>query len=606
MGGIQQCCFEEKKYNRKYGLRRLTNSKVIDNTSLVLKNYQKNKKKSPRKKINKNNSDIQLTELMTESNIISNKETQNNNHKNKKEYLDGIQNTYTFNKFKKKNKNKSSSVDISNPIIRKKTYDINDESSHFSKNSSEYRKKKFLKGELVGEGRYGKVYGGLNISNGEIITIKTYNKISDAQKNKIIKNLQKLYNLSHKNIIKAISVSDEDIYDENGQLSIIYESINSKNVEELIKKFGSLDEKIIQKYIKQLLEGLKYLHDNKIYHKNLKPSNILVDNDGTIKLSDCLVDNLILGNAKEIYNNLIKSDKIDYYIPPFFIQSIYEYKNQNNKSIMSNDNISETSDNKNKVIFNDWQSYDLWHLGCIIIEVASQKKPWSHYKISDNKEFLTFLGTTHLTPTIPQKLSIQCQELIKILLNYSMTKEPDIYNTIFNLNFFKMNPINFTYNNNINNNGINEIKSSLSESQVHFMQNEDSNTSISNNFNSESGTQLGLYLAKNKVVNILNNQNNASFSVSYTVDDNNMSFNQSFMNNKINQSFNKINQSFNKINQSINKLNQTINLPKGKTINNININKLNNPMPEVEEAQIEQSPDPVKDDKENNFKFSTK
>ena len=69
---------------------------------------------------------------------------------------------------------------------------------------------------------------------------------------------------------------------------------------------------------------------------------------------------------------------------------------------------------------------------------------------------------------------------------------------------------------------------------------------------------------------------------------------------------NKINQSFNKINQSINKLNQTINLPKGKTINNININKINNPMPEVEEAQIEQSPDPVKNDNENNFKFSTK
>ena len=202
------------------------------------------------------------------------------------------------------------------------------------------KKKIFRKGNLIGEGRYGKVYEGLCISNGEIITIKTYNKISDIQKNRIIKNLQKLYKLEHKNIIKAISVSDEDIYDENGELSIIYESLKSENVEELIKKYGSLDEKIIQMYIKQLLEGLKYLHDNKIYHKNLKPSNIFADTDGTIKISDCLVDNLILGNAREIYNNLLKSDKIDYYIRSFFIQSINEYKNQNNKSIMSSDNIS--------------------------------------------------------------------------------------------------------------------------------------------------------------------------------------------------------------------------------------------------------------------------
>ena len=73
-----------------------------------------------------------------------------------------------------------------------------------------------------------------------------------------------------------------------------------------------------------------------------------------------------------------------------------------------NSNIS-----KDEGTFTNWKSYDLWCLGC------------------------EFLGTTNLTPTIPQKLSAECQELIKVLFNYSLTKKDDIYEKIFNLNFFK-------------------------------------------------------------------------------------------------------------------------------------------------------------------------
>ena len=560
MGGIQQCCFEEKRYNKKKGLLRLTNRITINDTSSILRNYQKNKKKSFKENNKNNNSDIQY---ITEKNIISNKDTQKTKM-NKKNDKNEINKTHNFNKFKKNKNNKSSSVDCSKTVTRRKnTFDLTEEKSKIANNNNIFHKKNFMKGKFIGEGRFGKVYSGLCISSGEIITIKIYNNISDLQINKIMNNLDILYKLNHNNIIKAIPLKEGDNYDEYGEFTIIYESIDSKNVEELIKIFGSLEEKIIQMYIKQLLEGLKYLHENKIYHKNLKPSNILVDADGTIKISDYLVDNLILGSAKDIYNNLIESDKIDYYIPPFFVHIINEYNDK--KNINNNDS--------NKDIFNDWQSYDLWFLGCLIIEVSSRKKPWSHYNFKNNKEFLDFLGSTSLIPTIPKKLSSQCQELIKILLNYSITKKPDIYDIIFNLDFFKINTKNFTYNN--INNPI-ERKSSLNDTQGNFGLSDESNINMN-----ESEMQLGQVLANNKVVNILNNNNNASFSVSYTAEDN-LSFSQSFMNNKINQSI----------------------LSKGKSINNININKNKNIMPEVKEAQIEQSPDPVKDDKDKNFNFS--
>lgn len=53
-----------------------------------------------------------------------------------------------------------------------------------------------------------------------------------------------------------------------------------------MEKFGKLNEKLISIYTAQILEGLKYLHENKIIHRDIKGANILMDTDGTIKLSD--------------------------------------------------------------------------------------------------------------------------------------------------------------------------------------------------------------------------------------------------------------------------------------------------------------------------------
>ena len=585
MGALQQCCFEDRI--RKKGIIRLiNNNNIIDNTTNLLRNYQKNKKKPKNKQkeeTKNNNSYTPPKGENPEVGIILNNETSIKIPENQNiNENDDIHSSYTYNKIIRKRKNKSCSMDCSKSTVRSNTFNFKKKNGKTDDNEKIYHKKDFMKGNFMGQGRYGKIYSGLNELTGELVIIKVYHNITESQKNKIINNIDNLYKLNHKNIIKAIPLQDKYICSENEEFSIIYESVNSKNVKELIKNVGSLDEKIIQAYIKQLLEGLKYLHANKVYHKNLKPNNILVDIDGTIKISDCLVDNLILGEDLDIYNNLLSSDKIEFYIPPFFIQSINQYKEQK----YSNNEY----ENKDKNNFNDWQSYDLWFLGCLMIEVSSRKKPWSHYKFKNNSEFIEFLGSINLVPTIPQKLSCQCQELIKILFNYSMTKQEDIYDIIFNLDFFKMDPNDFTYN--ILNNNINDLRSSLNDTLCNICQSEDSNVNLSHIAlnESENGSQFGQVLENHKVVNILNNNNNASFSVSCTVEENSLSFSQSFLNNKLSQTIN------NKLNQSI--------ISKGKSINNININKFKNAMPEVEEAQIEQSPDPIKNDEEKNFNFT--
>ena len=97
-----------------------------------------------------------------------------------------------------------------------------------------------------------------------------------------------------------------------------FDSSNLNSAQELINEYGNFDENMIQKYSKQLLQGLKYLHEKNIFHKNFTPKNILIDTEGNIKISDSYIDSIILGSAKEIYDNLLSlSNDIEYYIPPF-------------------------------------------------------------------------------------------------------------------------------------------------------------------------------------------------------------------------------------------------------------------------------------------------
>ena len=291
MGGLQYC-FEQKKSGKKDNkMMRLTSNK---NNKINKSFYSKGNIISLKTDDDKNNSDTEISKK--------------NTGENRDIYI----------KIKKYKKKRSKNLSVDNNIsqtIRKNTYDS------YSEKKSNFRKKNFMNYETIGEGRFGKICFCVKLSGVERYTVKIFNKLNEKKKNKIIKNLDRIYKLDHKNILKAVPFNENDMIEEFGDLSILYESVNSRSVNDLMKEYGSFDEKLLKIYIKQILEGLKYLHENKIYHKNLKPTNILVD-EGNIKIADCLVDSLILGNSKNFFKDLLKSDIINYYIPPFFVKEM--------------------------------------------------------------------------------------------------------------------------------------------------------------------------------------------------------------------------------------------------------------------------------------------
>jgi serine/threonine protein kinase len=465
--GINQICFEQytKRNKNEKELRLMNNTK---NMSITARNIKENRINIIIKKTYKKKNTYES--IQKEMGI------------QEKLNIEEIKNKFNKNSIILK-KSRKKSIDLCK-IKRDKLYNTNENRNILNKI--------FIKGQLIEQGNSYKVYTGLCTSTGEITTIKVYENLLMNKKNEILRNKEKLIQLDHPNIIKTLSLFEE----ENKNLMVIYESLTFKNVEQLINKYGILEEKIIQMYCSQLLKGLEYLHERKIYHKNLKTSNIIVGTDGTIKISDCLIDNIILGNEKEFFDNLLNSEEIEYYVPPFYIQYIFnKYKNQeNNKNNNNNINVNETNNT-----FDEWQAYDLWYVGCVIIEVASGMKPWEYYNFKGNSELFNFLNETHLIATIPKKLSIECQELIQILLNHSLTNKKNIYETLFNLKFFNANT--FTYENA-------KINANISGS-INIM-----------NVSDSQDTLLGNILEKNKVVNILNSNNGASFTVTSSVNTN--------------------------------------------------------------------------------------
>jgi Serine/threonine protein kinase len=92
-----------------------------------------------------------------------------------------------------------------------------------------------------------------------------------------------LKNLYHKNIVQYLYTEVNKDY--NG-VDIMMEYVSGGSLRHLLNKFGKFEEPMAALYIFQVLKGLMYLHQQGIIHRDIKSANILVTQDGIIKLSD--------------------------------------------------------------------------------------------------------------------------------------------------------------------------------------------------------------------------------------------------------------------------------------------------------------------------------
>jgi mitogen-activated protein kinase kinase kinase len=79
---------------------------------------------------------------------------------------------------------------------------------------------------------------------------------------------------------KTDSSSDDDFF------NIFLEYVPGGSVAALLRNYGAFEEPLVRNFVRQILEGLHYVHERGIVHRDIKGANVLVDNKGGIKISD--------------------------------------------------------------------------------------------------------------------------------------------------------------------------------------------------------------------------------------------------------------------------------------------------------------------------------
>ncbi|KDN49612.1 hypothetical protein K437DRAFT_255295 [Tilletiaria anomala UBC 951] len=194
-------------------------------------------------------------------------------------------------------------------------------------------------GDCLGRGAFGSVYRGLNWMTGETVAVKQIDlsNIPESELGEIMSEIELLRNLKHPNIVKYKGSEKTTDY-----LYIILEYCENGSLQHICKKFGKFPEGLVGVYVSQVLEGLCYLHDQGVIHRDIKGANILTNKDGSVKLADfgvatktgAMNDYAVVGSP--------------YWMAP-------EVIDQSGATTAS----------------------DIWSVGCVVIELLEGKPPYS-------------------------------------------------------------------------------------------------------------------------------------------------------------------------------------------------------------------------------------
>ncbi len=138
--------------------------------------------------------------------------------------------------------------------------------------------------ETIATGGMATIYRGVQISlNREVVIKKLHPHL--AEDANFVKRFQReaaiLAKLQHKNIVAII-----DFFESGNEQFIVLEYIKGRTLKELINDKEKIPYSMSMYIMREVLQGLQYIHSNNILHRDMKPDNIMISEDGSIKITD--------------------------------------------------------------------------------------------------------------------------------------------------------------------------------------------------------------------------------------------------------------------------------------------------------------------------------
>ncbi len=166
---------------------------------------------------------------------------------------------------------------------------------------------------LLGGGNMGVVFLAEHVTMGRRVAIRVISRdlSSDSRLlERFLDEARTLAEVEHPNIIRAYNVdkSGEHYY-------LVMEYVDGHNLDKIVRSQGPLDYGLAADYVRQAAEGLHHGHENGFIHGNVKPSNLLVDRSGVVKIVDLGLSGLQESGRPGSSDNKHMLDSIDYLSP---------------------------------------------------------------------------------------------------------------------------------------------------------------------------------------------------------------------------------------------------------------------------------------------------
>lgn len=199
----------------------------------------------------------------------------------------------------------------------------------------------YKKQRQVGQGTYGSVFVGAHKKSGEIVALKRINTEQEENGFPItaLREVKILKALKHQNIVnlKEIVTSKEQGGDFPKNVFMVFEYLEYDLFGVLETPEIRLTQDHIKSWSKQLLSGVHYMHKNKVIHRDLKASNILINKKGELKIADWGLARSWSSDMKRLTNKVITL----WYRPPELLLGCSNYDTK----------------------------IDMWSVGCILAEM---------------------------------------------------------------------------------------------------------------------------------------------------------------------------------------------------------------------------------------------
>ncbi|NXJ15342.1 M3K19 kinase, partial [Odontophorus gujanensis] len=253
----------------------------------------------------------------------------------------------------------------------------------------------WTRGEVLGKGAYGTVYCGLT-NQGQLIAVKqvvldTSDQLATEEEyQKLHEEVDLLKTLKHANIVTYLGTCLED-----NILSIFMEFVPGGSISSILNRFGPLPEIVLCKYTKQILEGVAYLHDNCVVHRDIKGNNVMLMPNGIVKLIDFgCARRLAWVSLGGTHSEMLKS----VHGTPYW---------------MAPEVISESGYGRKS---------DIWSVGCTVFEMATGKPPLASM---DRIAAMFYIGAHRgLMPSLPDRFSGTAVDFVHACLTRDQHERP--------------------------------------------------------------------------------------------------------------------------------------------------------------------------------------